>query len=92
MIFTPTTTQVALGTTDGGSSNVGESNNVRLFNTSDAGTAHVITLNKSDGTDIGTFSLNGHESVIIYKESTDKLFAANSAVVACGVRIVGMHN
>ena len=92
MIFTPTTSQTALGTNDGGSSNIGESQTVRLFNTSAAGTAHVVTLNKSDGTDIGTFSLNGHESVIIYKEKTDKLFAADSAVVACGVRIVGMYN
>tara|TARA_R100001594_G_scaffold145441_3_gene195647 strand:- start:6878 stop:7156 length:279 start_codon:yes stop_codon:yes gene_type:complete len=92
MIFTPITTQAALGTNDAGSSNISSSKIVRLFNSAAAGTEHLVTLNKSDGTDIGTFSLEGHESVIIYKEESDKLFAADAAVLACGVRIVGMHN
>ena len=87
MIFTPTTAQAALGTDDGASSNVGTSAYVRLFNSAAAGTEHLVTLNNSAGTDLGTFSLEGHESVIIQKNPTDKLFAADAAVLACGVRV-----
>ena len=48
----------------------------------------MVTLEESDGTDIGTFSLDGSDTVIIKKASSDKLFAANAAVLACGVRVV----
>jgi len=88
IIFTPKTTEAALGTDDSGSSNISSSEFVRLFNSAAAGTEHLVTLNKADGTDVGTFSLDGHESVIIQKTSTDKLFAANAAVLACGVQII----
>jgi len=88
VIFTPITTEAALGTDDSGSSNVGSSEFVRLYNSAAAGTEHLVTLNTSDGTDIGTFSLEGLDTVVIRKASTDKLFAANAAVVACGVTIV----
>ena len=88
VIFTPKTTEAALGTDDAGSSNISSSEFVRLFNSAAAGTEHLVTLNSSDGTDIGTFSLEGHQSVIIHKASTDKLFAANAAVLACGVEVV----
>ena len=37
---------------------------------------------------LGTFSLEGLDTAIIRKASTDKLFAANAAVLACGVSIV----
>ncbi len=86
-IFTPITTEAALGTNDAGSSNVGSSEFVRLHNTAGTGTEYLVTLNKSDGTDIGTFSLDGSDTVIIRKDATDKLFAANAAVLACGVAI-----
>ena len=92
IIFTPKTTEAALGTDDSGSSNVGSSEFVRLYNSAAAGTEHLVTLEESGGTDIGTFSLEGHESVIIQKESTDKLFAANAAVLACGVAVVEVGN
>jgi|TARA_R100000152_G_C6759825_1_gene183811 hypothetical protein len=88
IIFTPKTTEAALGTDDSGSSNIGSSEFVRLYNSAAAGTEHLITLNSSDGTDLGTFSLEGLDTVIIRKDATDKLFAANAAVKACGVDIV----
>ena len=88
IIFSPITTEAALGTDDSGSSNVGSSEFVRLHNTAATGTEYLVTLNTSDGTDIGTFSLDGSDTVIIRKASTDKLFAANAAVLACGVHIV----
>ena len=87
-IFTPITTEAALGTSSGAASNVGSSEFVRLYNSAAAGTEHLVTLEESGGTDIGTFSLEGLDTVIIRKASTDKLFAANAAVVACGVTIV----
>ncbi len=88
VIFTPKTTEAALGTDDSGSSNIGSSEFVRLHNTAATGTEYLVTLNASDGTDLGTFSLDGSDTVIIRKASTDKLFAANAAVLACGVDIV----
>lgn len=87
-IFQPKTTEAALGTDDAGSSNVGTSEFVRLHNTAATGTEYLVTLNSSDGTDIGTFSLDGSDTVIIRKDATDKIFAANAAVVACGVRVI----
>ena len=87
MIFTPITTEAALGTDDAGSSNVNSSEFVRLHNTAATGTEHLVTLNSSDGTDLGTFSLDGRDTVIIRKNATDKIFAANAAVIACGVKI-----
>ena len=88
VIFSPTTTQAALGTSSGAASNVGSSEFVRLHNSADSGTEHLVTLEESGGTDIGTFTLGGHESVIIRKNTTDKLFAADAAVLACGVTII----
>ena len=88
IIFTPKTTEAALGTDDSGSSNISSSEFVRLYNSAAAGTEHLVTLNSSDGTDLGTFSLEGLDTVIIRKDATDKLFAANAAVKACGVDIV----
>ena len=88
VIFEPKTTEAALGTGDGDSTNVGASEFVRLHNTASTGTEYLITLNASDGTDLGTFSLDGADTVIIRKRTTDKLFAANAAVLACGVRVI----
>ena len=88
VIFQPTTTEAALGVNTGAASNVGTTEFVRLHNTAATGTEYLVTLEKSDGTDIGTFSLDGSDTVIIKKASSDKLFAANAAVLACGVRVV----
>ena len=88
VIFQPTTTEAALGANTGAASDISTSEFVRLFNSAAAGTEHLVTLEESGGTDIGTFSLEGHESIIIKKNPTDKLFAADAAVLACGVRVI----
>ena len=43
IIFSPITTEAALGTDDAGSSNVGSSEFVRLYNSAAAGTEHLVT-------------------------------------------------
>ena len=88
IIFQPTTTEAALGVNTGAASDIGTTEFVRLHNTAATGTEHLITLEQSDGTDIGTFSLDGSDTVIIRKATTDKLFSADAAVVACGVRVI----
>ena len=87
IIFQPTTTEAALGVNTGAASNIGTTEFVRLHNTAATGTEYLVTLEQSDGTDIGTFSLDGSDTVIIKKESSDQLFAGNAAVIACGVRV-----
>ena len=88
LVFQPTTTEAALGVNTGAASNIGTTEFVRLHNTAATGTEYLVTLEESDGTDIGTFSLDGSDTVIIKKASSDKIFAANAAVLACGVRVV----
>ena len=88
MIFTPITTQAALGTSTGAASNISSSQFVRLINSGDVNTEYLVTLELAGGTDLGTFTLGGHESVIIHKEPTDQLFASNAAVLACGVKVI----
>jgi hypothetical protein len=88
IIFQPTTTEAALGVNTGAASNIGTTEFVRLHNTAATGTEHLVTLEESDGTDIGTFSLDGSDTVIIKKAPSDKIFAADAAVLACGVRVV----
>jgi len=79
-------TQAACGTLTGTASTFGNSNAVRLFN---GGTAvHLVTLEQADGTDIGTISLNAKAEIILRKSPTDKIFAANSAVLGVAV---GFH-
>ena len=88
IIFQPTTTEAALGVNTGAASDIGTTEFVRLHNTAATGTEYLVTLEESDGTDIGTFSLDGSDTVIIKKAPSDKLFAENAAVLACGVRVV----
>ena len=88
LVFQPTTTEAALGVNTGAASNIGTTEFVRLHNTAATGTEYLVTLEQSDGTDLGTFSLDGSDTVIIKKASSDKIFAANAAVLACGVRVV----
>ena len=76
-------TQAACGTLTGTASTFGNSNAVRLFN---GGTAvHLVTLEQADGTDIGTISLNAKAEIILRKSPTDKIFAANAAVLGVAV-------
>ena len=86
IIFQPTTTEAALGVNTGAASNIGTTEFVRLHNTAATGTEYLVTLEQADGTDIGTFSLDGSDTAIIKKSPSDQLFAANAAVLACGVR------
>ena len=88
IIFQPTTTEAALGVNTGAASNIGATEFIRLHNTAATGTEYLVTLEQSDGTDIGTFSLDGSDTVIIKKNPTDQLFAGNAAVLACGVRVI----
>ena len=88
MIFTPITTQAALGTSTGAASSISSSEYVRLINSGDVNTEYLVTLEVAGGTDLGTFTLGGTESVIIRKAPTDQLFASDAAVLACGVRVV----
>jgi len=86
-IWKPITTEAALGTNTGAASNVGKSRYVRLLNTAAVGTEYLVTLEESGGTDIGTFSIEGQMELLIQKDPTDQLFAANAAVLAVGVAI-----
>ena len=88
VIFQPTTTEAALGVNTGAASNIGTTEFVRLHNTAATGTEYLVTLEEAGGTDIGSFSLDGSDTVIIRKNPTDQLFAANAAVLACGVRVI----
>ena len=64
-------------------SNFGNAKTVRLVNTTTTG--YLVTLEQADGTDIGTMTLMGGESVVIHKNPTDKLFAANAGVKGAAV-------
>ena len=86
-IWKPITTEAALGTNTGAASNVGKSRYVRLLNTAAVGTEYLVTLEESGGTDIGTFRIEGQMELLIQKDPTDQLFAANAAVLAVGVAI-----
>ena len=86
-LWKPITTEAALGTSTGAASNVGSSRYVRLLNTAAAGTEYLVTLEESGGTDIGTFTIEGQQEVIIQKDPSDQLFAANAAVMAVGIAI-----
>ena len=83
----PITTEAALGVNTGAASNVGSSRYVRLFNTAAVGTEHLVTLELSGGTDIGTFTLDGHQEAIIMKDPSDQIFAAIAAFMGVGVTI-----
>lgn len=88
-VFKPLSTEANLGTSTGAASNVSLATTVRLFNTAAVGTEHLVTLEKADGTDIGTFTLDGQQEAFIRKDSTDQLFAANAAVEAVSVAVYG---
>tara|TARA_A200000113_G_scaffold100338_1_gene89928 strand:- start:409 stop:675 length:267 start_codon:yes stop_codon:yes gene_type:complete len=76
-------TEAACGTATGTASNFGNASAVRLFN---GGTApHLVTLEQTDGTDIGTVTIGAKESVVLKKSPTDKIFAANAAVLGVAV-------
>ena len=79
-------TEEAAGTGSGTASNVGSARIVRCVNTA-TDAAHLVTLEESGGTDIGTFTLAPMETVLIRKDATDKIFAANADVKLTAVGI-----
>ena len=87
VIWTPRTTEAACGVNTGAASNFGSSRYVRLFNTAAVGTEHLVTLEESGGTDIGTFTLDGQQEAIIQKDPSDQIFAANAAILGTGVSV-----
>lgn len=79
-------TETAAPTGSGTASNVGSARVVRCVNTN-ATTDYLVTLEESGGTDIGTFTLAPMETVLIRKDATDKIFAANADVKLTAVGI-----
>lgn len=76
-------TQVACGVNTGAAKTFGGASAVRLFN---GGTApHLVTLEKSDGTDIGTVTIGAKEAVVLKKSPSDKIFAADASVLGVAV-------
>ena len=78
-------TEEAAGTGSGTASNVGSARIVRCVNSGT--TARLVTLEESGGTDIGTLTLAPMETVLIRKDATDKIFAANADVKLTAVGI-----
>lgn len=73
--------EAALPTTAGAGTSFSEATLVRLVNTSASGTNHLVTLQETaGGTTIGTFTLLGSTEVLVEKDPTFTLFAANAAV------------
>lgn len=75
--------QAALGVGTGNGSNFGNASAVRVVNPSTAN--YVVSIEDSSNTLIGTFTLCAGESEIIYKVTTDEIFAANAAVLGVAV-------
>ena len=79
-------TEIAAPTGSGTASNVGSARIVRCVNSA-TDAAHLVTLEESGGTDIGTFTLAPMETVLIRKDATDKIFAAGADVKLTAVGI-----
>ena len=78
-------TEAAAGTSSGAASNVGSARIVRCVNSGT--TARLVTLEESGGTDIGTLTVAGGESVMIRKDATDKIFAADPDILLSAVGV-----
>ena len=87
MVYRIRGTEAALGTSTGAASNFSRAIYVRLVNSGAANTRHLVTLELADGTDIGTFTISGGEEIVIKKDPTDQLFAANAAVLGVAVSV-----
>ncbi len=87
MVYRIRGTEAALGTSTGAASNFSCAKYVRLVNTGASTTRYLVTLEQSDGTDIGTFTLSGGEELVVKKDPTDQLFAANASVLGVAVSV-----
>ena len=79
--------QAACATVTGSASTFGSATCVRLINGTT--TAHLVTLEQTDGTDIGTCTIAGGESILLKKNPTDQIFAANAGVLGVAVSVEG---
>ena len=72
----------AAPTTTGAAVTVSDANYVMIFNGAAAGTNPVVTLvTAASGTVLGTVSVGGGERIIIKKDPSEVLYAANAAVL-----------
>ena len=78
MIITTKGTEIDAQTGSGTASNVGSAALVRCANA--GGTARLVTLEQSDGTDIGTFTVPANGVQYVWKAVTDKIFAAHADI------------
>ena len=84
-IFILKGTEAAAPTGSGTASNVSSSRVVRCVNSGT--TARLVTLEETGGTDIGTLTVTGGESVLIRKDATDKIFPADAEILLTPVGI-----
>ena len=78
MIITLKGTEIDAPTGSGTASNVGSARLVRCANA--GGTARLVTLEESGGTDIGTFTVPANGVQYVWKDATDKIFAAHADI------------
>ena len=84
-VIAPIGAEVALPTTVETASTIGGQRRIRLVNT--AGSNHTVTIVSSDNTVKGSFTMGNHETTIIHKAHTDKVYADNAAVRAVAIEI-----
>lgn len=73
--------EAALPTSAGAGTSFSEATLVRLVNTAAAGTNYLVTLQETaGGTTVGSFTLLGSTEVLLEKNPTYTLYAANAAV------------
>jgi hypothetical protein len=70
--------QIASPTTTGAASTVSSARVVLVQNVGT--TSRLVTLEQTDGTDIGTFNVPPNANIQIEKATTDQIFAANAEV------------
>ena len=71
--------QAACGTNVGAASTFESATEVRLVNTGAA--EYLVTIASSADTTLATFTLESLDDIIVNKEDSDQIFAANAAVV-----------
>ena len=78
MIITTKGTEIDAPTGSGTASNVGSAALVRCVNA--GGTARLVTLEQSGGTDIGTFTVPANGVQYVWKDAADEIFAAHADI------------
>ena len=80
-------TEAACGVGTGNGSDFANSTAVRLFNSGT--TARLISIETATASLIGTFTLGGGSSEVVFKEQTHEIFSAHAEVLGVGVAITG---